>query len=299
MSNWSNSYLVAGVHLEIISLVGDASRYLPIQMRDFASSEHPDLTVELHYDELAQADPLKRYFPSKYILTDRSGDFVFEGTNGKKRILGNINNKRDKGEMGLPQLDSPWRIAEEMKVVGEALEAFVRACMQCYLLKVGGTLIHAAGLAFQGGGYAFSGHTRAGKTTLTRGVPSSAIMGDDLVAIRNEGGQPLLFGTPWPGREGGCVAYGGLPLRAIFDLQPELPEGYGRMGAAEAVAQLMVNAPRLGFSSEENELLANFSSAASAVPIYKLSLKLGDDITSWLKKFKAEEEKDHRQGAGG
>lgn len=298
MSSWRSSYLVAGIRLEIVSSVGDASGFLPPNMRDFPPAGGADLTVELKEDERAQADPLKHFFPSKFVLTSRAGELLFEGINGRKRLLGNISTQRDRGELGLPRLDKPWRIVEEREVVEEALQAFLKACLQLRLLKEGGTLLHAAGVAFEGEGYAFAGHTRAGKTTLKRDFPPSAVLGDDLVAVREIGGKLLLFGTPWPGREGGTVAYGGLPLRAVFNLHPELPPGLRRMVPAEAVAELACNAPRLGYAGEEDELLAIFSSASAIAPIYKLSIRLGDDVPSWLEEFRLKEDQEHRQGAG-
>jgi hypothetical protein len=301
LSFWSSSYLVAGVSMEIVSSVGDPSPYLPDQMRDFASPGQADLVVSLLYDESAQSDPLKRFFPSKFTLTlhAEADGFSFEGVNGKKRHMGLITMNRDRGEIALPRLDRTWRIAQEREVVTDALQAFIKACLQCHLAGLGGTLLHAAGVAYGGEGYAFVGHTRAGKTTLSRGLPASAVLGDDLVAVREIGEKHLLFGTPWPGREGGDVSYGGLPLRAIFNLHPELTRGLRRMAPAEAVAELAVNAPRLGYSGEEDELLEVFSSAASALPIYELSMRLGDDLASWLEIYRKEEDKDHRQGTGG
>jgi hypothetical protein len=267
-------------------------------MSEFTIKEDPHLVVEFRHDELAQADPLKLFFPSKFILTAGSEGLAFEGVNGRKRRLGLINGSHDRGSIGLPRLDGPWRVEEEEKAVREALEAFVKACLQCRLLKEGGTMLHAAGLAYKGEGYAFAGHTRAGKTTLTRGLPAPMILGDDLLAVRMAGAEPLLFGTPWPGREGGRVAYGGITLRAIFNLHPGPPLDVERMGAAEAVAELAANAPRLGYEGEEDELLEVFSSAVAQAPIYKLSLSMGDDVMLWLEKFVQEGRKGNRQDTG-
>jgi hypothetical protein len=283
----------------MISSVGDPLPFLPPQLVEFASSGRCDLEVHFLYDERAQADPLKRFFPSKFTLSRKDGALLFEGVNGRRRPLGRISLRRDRGEMGLPLLDRAWRLDEERELVAEALQAFVKACLQCCLLKSGGSMLHAAGVAFEGKGYAFVGHTGSGKTTLTRGLPESSILGDDLVAMREEGAGFVLYGTPWPGREGGKVALGGLPLRAICNLHPELSTGLRRMSAVDAVAELSVNAPRLGYEGEEEELLAIFSSVASTLPIYQLSMRLEDDLVSWLEKLQEEEEKGHRQGTGG
>jgi hypothetical protein len=291
LSTWNNTYTIAGFNLEIISTAGDPTSFLPPRMQDFTSSGPADLTTDftiaLEYDDTAQADPLKRFFPSKFKLSRREERLAFICVNGRERILGWISSQRDRGEMGLPRLEGPWRIEQEGEVVGEAIQALIGACLQCRLLACGGTLLHAAGITLKKQGYAFVGHTQAGKTTLVKDFPKKAILGDDLVAVRKIDEEPLLFGTPWPGREGGTVAPGSAPLKAIFNLHRELPPGLEEMTPPQAVAELSANAPRLGYEGEEGELLAAFSRMAQGIPIYKLSIKLGDDVMSWLKDFSA------------
>lgn len=285
MSGWSNSYLVAGLRLDIVSAVGDVSPFLPDAMRDFTASQagETDITITFHADEEAQADPLRRFFPSQFTMENGSGGLSFGGREGKRKHLGFIADDCAEAEMGVPSLDRSWRIVEEEEAVREAIQAFVRACLQCRLMEAGGTLMHAAGVDWEGKGFVFTGHTRAGKTTLSRDFPAEAVLGDDLVAVGKTPDEPVLFGTPWPGREGGAVAYGGVPLRAVFHLHPELDPGLHTQSAGEALAELATNAPRLGYEGEESKLLGVFSSLVKAVPIYKLSLRLGDDVMPFLR----------------
>ncbi|MDY6794924.1 MAG: hypothetical protein SWK76_06550 [Actinomycetota bacterium] len=288
---WKAEHLIAGIKVEISSKAGDASGFLPTRMGHFAPrshTSHPDIVIALNHDEVVQADPLKHFFPSKFVLTSRGDELLFEGINGKKRLLAVINPREARGEMAVPSLRGPWRVVEEEEAVREAVQAFMLACLQLRLLDEGGTLLHAAGVVIEGEAYAFVGHTRAGKTTLVRSFHSSEVLGDDLVAVRELADRQRLFGTPWPGREGGKVAYGGLPLRAVFILHRELPPGLRYMSAAEAVAELAVDAPRLGHKGEESKLLENISRLADAVPIFKLSLRLEDDVAAWLKDFSLE-----------
>jgi len=282
LSDWSNSYLVAGLRLDIVSSVGDASAYLPAAMREFAAPRprDPDMTIDFHADE---DDPLRRFFPSQFTMASTGGGLSFDGKEGKQESLGFISGSYAAAELGLPVLDRPWRIPEEEEAVREAIQAFVRACLQCRLMEAGGTLVHAAGVTWDGGGFVFTGHTRAGKTTLSRDFPAEAVLGDDLVAVGKTPDGLALYGTPWPGREGGTVAYGGSPLRAVFHLHPELEPGLYPQSPGEALAELASNAPRLGYAGEESKLLGVFSSLVSAVPIYRLSLRLGDDAMPFLR----------------
>jgi hypothetical protein len=288
LSNWSNGYLVAGIRLEIVSSVGDPSPYLPSAIRDFTSPGPPGLTIEFREDEQAQTDPLRRFFPPQFAVVREGEGLSFEGIEGRRKRLGIIATGGGRGVLGLPDLRSSWRLAEEEKAVREAVQAFVRACLQCRLLEEGGTLMHGAGVVHEGCGYALTGHTRAGKTTLSRDFPVEAVLGDDLVAVRQKEGAFELFGTPWPGREGGTVAYGGVPLRAVLHLHPELEPGLYAQSAAEAVAELASNAPRMGYVDEESKLLVIFSSLVMAVPIYRLSVRLGDDVMPFLKQLALE-----------
>ena len=57
----------------------------------------------------------------------------------------------------------------------------------------------------------------------------------------------------------------------------------------QALAELTANAPRMGFAAEESKLLTVFSSLVQAVPIYRLSLRLGDDAMPYLKRVCKEE----------
>lgn len=290
MSNWNNRYLVAGIRLEVLSSVGDPTSFFPSAMEDFISPGPADLIIEFKEDERAQADPLRRFFPPQFTAVRGDEGLSFEGAGGGRERLGTIFPGCARGEMGLPFLDRSWRIAEEEEAVREAVQAFMRACLQCRLMEAGGTFLHAAGVVFEGMGYVFAGHTRAGKTTLTREFPAAAVLGDDLVAVGEAAGGFELFGTPWPGREGGAVAYGGVPLRAVLNLHPELEPGLHPQSAAEAAAELASNAPRMGYADEESKLLGVFSSLVGAAPIYRMSMRLGDDVMPFLRSIASEQD---------
>jgi hypothetical protein len=285
LSSWSREYLVAGLRLEIVSSAGDPTDCLPPSMGDFNSPDPgpADITVEFRQDDEAQADPLRRFFPPLFTLARSGEGLSFDGADGKRKGLGFIRGDHARAEMGIPSLDTPWRIEEEGKAVREATQAFLKACLQCRLLEEGGSMMHAAGVTWEGRGFSFTGHTRSGKTTLSRDFPAGAVLGDDLVALREARGGFTLFGTPWPGREGGIVSYGGVPLRAVFSLHPEMEPGLHLQNPGEALAELASNAPRLGYEGEESKLLGVFSSLAFSVPIYTLSLKLGDDVMPFLR----------------
>ncbi len=273
----------------------------------------PDLAVILYEDEEAHADPLRRFSPPRFALLREREDLVFAAVPGGSGACPRYEGGRERapvkplglvqetgsGRMGMPPLDRSWRIPEEEEAVREALQAFVKACLQLRLLHSGGTMAHAAGVSIGGEGFLLTGHTRTGKTTLSRQFPRESVLGDDLVAVREERGAFFLYGTPWPGREGGAVCYGGLPLRAAFLLHPELPRGLRRRRPGDSLAELSANAPRLGHPGEESNLLDIFSRLLEKVPIYELSLGLGDDAIAFFERVSAREEKEEEGGDDG
>ncbi|MEW6554194.1 MAG: hypothetical protein AB1384_07915 [Actinomycetota bacterium] len=289
MSNWNSVYQIAGIRIDISSSIGDPTAYLLRDMPSFAAGEPgaTDLAISLRYlDETRTALP--HPFPSHFGLENREGGLSFDGLQEGRTRLGFINAGYVEAELGVPHPGTTGRTGEE-EAVREAVQAFLRACLQCRLTAEGGTLMHAAGIVWEDEGFVFTGHTRAGKTTLSRGFSVAAVLGDDLVAVRREGSGFTLYGTPWPGREGGTVAYGGAPLRAVFNLHPGSGEGLFRQSPAEALAELASNAPRMGYGGEESKLLEVFSSLVEAVPIYRLSIRLGDDVTPYLQRVSTRE----------
>lgn len=281
--------MLAGFTITIRSAAGDPTAFLPETMPLFLLPEGTgmpaDLVLLIEEDERAQADPLKRFFPPSFRLRLGEGKLWFERGDGRGEPLGCIERGKRRARLGLPLLARSWRLPQEEEAVREALQSFLKGCLQWQLLENGGTLLHAAGVVLRGRGFAFAGHTRAGKTTLAGNFPAEAVMGDDLVALRREGEGFSLYGTPWPGREKGRVAYGGAPLAAVFNLHPGLSEGLHTIAPAQAAAELVANAPRTGEPSEENKLLEVFSSLTSRVSIYRLSLRLGDDAMRYLEGF--------------
>lgn len=285
LSDWKAVFRVAGLTLEIRSEVGDPSPFLPREMDAFRHHGTPEAWLELEFNEAAQADPLKRFSPPQFRMRNSPEGLAMVKRTNPGDTLGVIMPSASRARLGLPDLGTTWRLVQEEEGVREAIHSFLRALLQCLLLDAGGTMLHAAGLDLGGKGLAFVGHTRSGKTTLARKFPGRLVLSDDLVAVTPSGNGFLLFGTPWPGREGGSVSYGGLSLQALFILRPGLPSGTYRCSPGEALAELVAEAPRLEISGEESKLLEIFSSVAATVPICKLSAGLEEDVMEYVESF--------------
>ncbi len=285
MSEWEATLRVAGITVRIRSRVGDPSALLPPDLAAFLHDGVPEAWVELAEDEVAQADPLRRFTPPQFRLRSLPEGLAMVKRTGGGEVLGTMRPGRGEARLGLPDLGTAWRVDQEEEGVREALQAFLRAFLQALLLETGGTMLHAAGIELKGWGLAFTGHTRSGKTTLARRFPRHRVLGDDLVAVSPSGEGFLLYGTPWPGREGGPVSYGGVPLRAVFVLRPGEEKGVAACAPAEAVSLLAAEAPRLEMPDEESKLLEVFSSLCAAVPICRLSAGLQDDVMEYVEEF--------------
>ncbi len=302
MSEWAAVYEVAGCSLEIRSEVGDPSPLLPPHMGLFRRGGEPLFTVEFVHDEAAQADPLRFFYHPQFRVIDSEespGSYVFEKRYRPGWGLGSIDPQGRTARLGLPFLEGPWRLPQEEEGVAEAVSSFVRACLQLVLLERGGSVLHAAGLILEGNGYAFSGRTGSGKTTLARQFPVASVLGDDMVAFSPSEGGYRLYGTPWAGREGGHVSYGGVPLRALFLLRPWRKRGVVPVRPAEALGELAADAPRLGFQEEEQRLIDVFSRLVEEIPVYGLSWRLGEKVAGLLEGVLAREKESEPLRPGG
>ena len=86
-----------------------------------------------------------------------------------------------------------------------------------------GCCLHAAGLVIDGQGFAFVGHSEAGKTTLTRQLmPHGEVLCDDRIIIRNWPDGFKVYGT-WSHGDIPLVSPASAPLRALLRLE-QAPE---------------------------------------------------------------------------
>jgi hypothetical protein len=101
------------------------------------------------------------------------------------------------------------------------------ACMQMLPRERKSVLLHAAGIVWRGRGLVVSGHSGAGKTTVSRlSLEYGELLNDEMVIVDLSGAQPMLVSTPFAGRK----------------TPPELVRRVKRAAPAEALL-LLVQAP--------------------------------------------------------
>jgi len=93
------------------------------------------------------------------------------------------------------------------------INPIVEACLLTRLGRDGGALLHAAGVATERGGLAFTGASGAGKSTLAQfyAERGASVLSDERLILRAVGQGTQVFGTPWPGA-GGHARNGQAPL---------------------------------------------------------------------------------------
>ena len=76
------------------------------------------------------------------------------------------------------------------------------ACMQMLPRERNSLLLHAAGILWRGKGLVVSGHSGAGKTTVSRlSLGYGELLNDEMVIVNLSGQRPMLLSTPFLGRK--------------------------------------------------------------------------------------------------
>ncbi|MCP5152308.1 MAG: hypothetical protein H6983_14205 [Ectothiorhodospiraceae bacterium] len=104
-----------------------------------------------------------------------------------------------------------------------------------------GLLVHAAGVRVGDVGLALAGPSGAGKTTLARTVGAAGgveWLSDDRIAMRHQGPEITVSGTPWPG-EAGIASATSAPLAAIGILRQGPTCRLTRLAPAEGLRRLL------------------------------------------------------------
>lgn len=112
------------------------------------------------------------------------------------------------------------------------------------VVREGGLLLHAAGLARDDRGRVFTGPSGAGKTTLTRLMQHRAglrVLSDDRIVLRPEGCGVRIFGTPWHG-EAELSEAGSARLVGIHAIHHAPGVVEQSLSGAEAAGALLGNA---------------------------------------------------------
>jgi hypothetical protein len=134
-----------------------------------------------------------------------------------------------------------------------------------------GCILHAAGLQIGGQGFAFVGHSEAGKTTISRLLMGEGqLLCDDRVILRRRPEGFRVYGT-WSHGDIPIVSPNSAPLRAVFLLEQAPENRLIRLEPGEAVRALPQFVVRpLVTRDWWEKVLDTIGHLAREVPVYRL-----------------------------
>jgi len=198
---------IANIAISLISDIPESDVALPPAYRPFAGSGKPDITLRLRRGavdvqaakEIFDCPPIWRLYRRDKTAIIR----LFPGQPGIERTLILPSSLQDAELCFSPTAD---RFIDPF--FGPALELL----MVNLLARGKGVILHACGIARNGGGILFIGKSGAGKSTLAelwQREPGIDILSDDRIIVRKKAEALWMYGTPWHG-----TARFGSPRRA-------------------------------------------------------------------------------------
>jgi hypothetical protein len=151
--------------------------------------------------------------------------------------------------------------------------AFFRTCVQLFLGRSNGFLLHASGLARHGKGYLFAGPSGSGKSTVIERSNGFMVLSDDLVCVRNHQDRYYACGTPWHGDDTNESA----EIEKIFFLRQDETTRFERLSRGLATLETLGNIPSNIIDSElETRVLDIVCEITARVPCYLMHFSLNE-----------------------
>jgi len=156
-----------------------------------------------------------------------------------------------------------------------SVDTLLRIVHSLLLATSGGVLLHAASGIRNGRGFAFSGVSGAGKTTIARLAPAGVqLLTDEISYLRRDGAGYRVYGTPFSGELGLKGEDVSAPLAAIHLIEHASANRRHPLKPPEAVRKLLRNTL---FFAQEPELVhsvfATLCDLAGHVPVYRLEFQ--------------------------
>ncbi|MFC1529317.1 hypothetical protein ACFL6R_01240 [Gemmatimonadota bacterium] len=153
------------------------------------------------------------------------------------------------------------------------INAFFRTCVQFFLGRSKGFLLHAGGLVRQGTGYLFAGPSGSGKSTVVGQSNGMTVLSDDLVCVRNRHDRYYACGTPWHGEDGNESA----EIEKVFFLRQDDETRFERLSRGRAILETLGNITTNIFDSElETAVLDTVCEITATIPCYLMHFSLSE-----------------------
>ncbi|HEY63817.1 MAG TPA: hypothetical protein G4O02_04540 [Caldilineae bacterium] len=134
--------------------------------------------------------------------------------------------------------------AAHLPMVRLLIENYLRILYAWYMVRIGGVLLHSAGVVKDKRAYLFFGPSGSGKSTITRLSMEHVVLSDDILIVRPVNGSFQVFGVPFRGE----LVYAPrantrAPLVGIFRLRKAKEHRVELLSPARALAELVSCAP--------------------------------------------------------
>jgi hypothetical protein len=174
---------------------------------------------------------------------------------------------------------------EEELAQPNVIENVLRVLSAHTALRLGGVILHSAGLVFDGRAYVFVGRSNVGKTTLTRKAHrcGARVLSDDINLVLPHAGGYRAHAVPFTGEFGRTLCHSGsldpVPVAALILLEQGATLQALPIGPASAVARLLVGCPFVNTDRAVSALLLQtLSELAAGLPVFRLQARRDDGM---------------------
>jgi len=153
-----------------------------------------------------------------------------------------------------------------------AIESYLRICYSFLAVKHDGLLLHSAGIIRNGNGYIFPGVSGTGKSTIA-GLATSQeqVLSDELVVIRKQGEDYLVYSTPFFGTNNSAECNSRALLKAAFLPVKDSQVYLKKARPAPALTKLMSSVLFFSRQDELNYRLMDISAGlVDRIPFYEM-----------------------------
>ena len=173
---------------------------------------------------------------------------------------------------------------EATMVPGFSGSGLLRTLLALFLLRAGGFLLHAAGLASMEKAYVFCGPTQSGKTTIASQLANGhTVLNDETLAIRRTESGYVAYSTPFPGELNRVFVNQGARMDSLYFIRKGEDFSRRPLSPAEVVKQTFPQLICLERTPEGVDaafhLLTTFS---HEMPCYDLSFRPTMELWSHL-----------------
>lgn len=281
-------YEVAGVPINIAK---DASDYFSNMRKFLAPQQIQDSESELNFIfkteefiEIPQGKILSDEKISYKWLQKNSGEtgyYIYVQEFGVGGILVLVDIETDWRKAKITWSDCKSTDPQEMFIRQSQIDLGTHAMMgmvfRYHLLELGGLVIHASTLKWNGKGIIFTAPSGTGKSTHVKlwqeYVTDVKVLNDDNPAIRIIDNQPYVFGTPWSGSSF-IHCNDSAPLSAIVILEQAQENALRKLDDQEIILKLM---PRVFLPYFDQNLMRKtmdiFANILKSVPVYLLQCR--------------------------